>query len=251
MSTQETIEQELNELKSSLLHGISTPYSVPGTYFSSLAEKVLTRIRLESPVTEPAETAPLLQSISRSTPFTLPDGYFEELPAKMLDRVKTPENAKEELEALSPLLAGIKKQTPYTLPANYFDSLIPETKEGTHRPVIRITRNRKWLRYVAAATVVAFIAVTAIFLATSNSSAEPVTNSYAWIEKNTQKINAAEIDEILKLAGEIQPDTITTDPQELRDVSELMRTVSDKDIQRFLNAVTIDEEGEDDELLFF
>ncbi len=251
MSTQQTIEQELNELKSSLLHGIETPYSVPDNYFDSLAQNVLTSIQQDNPATELVEMAPLLHSLPRSMPFTVTDGYFEELPAKMLALVSIPEEAQQELETLSPILATLKKQTPYTIPDNYFDSLTEEKKEERATPVISMGKSRKWLRYAAAATVIAFVSFTAIFISNRNSSVEPATNSYAWIEKNTKKINATEIDEVLKLAGEVKSDTIPTDARELRDVSELVRTISDKEIQQFLNAITIDGDDDDDTLLFF
>src|SRR6476661_7700312 len=84
MNSRNAIQQELNDLRSSLpLTNNEQPvFTVPEGYFENLAASVLAKIKSQSPV-----------------------------------------SAATELEALSPVLAAIPKQTPYSVPENYFTHL--------------------------------------------------------------------------------------------------------------------------------
>jgi hypothetical protein len=129
MTQKENILQELTELKS-MLTGFSRQqvYTVPAGYFESLAEQVLSRIRVMEAAADTESRGYLsfiLNNFSKEIPYSVPAGYFEGLVAQVLNRIKAMEaqTATGELGYLSPVLSKLSRQLPYTVPAGYFEGL--------------------------------------------------------------------------------------------------------------------------------
>jgi hypothetical protein len=128
-----------------------------------------------------------LLRMEKKNVFQAPDGYFDSLPNQILQRIlqQVPEfsiAAQQEIQELSPLLASLKKKPTLSTPAGYFDSLsndmINRLSEAEHpvlAPVHTMPRNRLWIKYAAAATVIGFIGISAVFLI--NNKIIPVTSS--------------------------------------------------------------------------
>jgi hypothetical protein len=234
MSQRANILEELKELESSLADQPVQPvFSVPDGYFENLAEKVLARIKaLEAgdPVEELDHLSPALNAISREMPYEVPAGYFAEMNERAV-AITENKTAKEELNELSPLLAGIKKQMPYSVPQGYFDNLVPAL-----RPMAKVVfiSSRRWFK-LAAAAVVTGVIVLAGFLY-FNSRPDPVNDPYAWVKKSIKKVDKTDIDEFVDLANqEITGINTTVSLPKTEEIKEMMKDVSDKELQEFLN----------------
>jgi hypothetical protein len=255
MTQRDTILQELHELKSSLADaGFQNVYQVPAGYFDGLAAQILKRIKaLEatSPTEELENLSPLLSTISKKMPHSVPAGYFDTLGKKLEQTILTGNNesAQEELETLSPLLSGLKNKKTYTVPARYFENLQPaidKENAGSKTKVVSIT-GRKWFRYAAAAVVVGFVATIGFILLNKNERIDPVNKSFAWVEKNLKKVSTDDINEFVELANEGTTDVVKTEAKD--EISNLLKDVSDKEIQEFLNDTQLAESGTDDDLI--
>ena len=255
MTNRDTILQELQQLNCSLDNAVyqNTTYQVPGGYFEGLATEILKRIRALETTTakeELSHLSPLLSSIKKEMPFTVPDGYFDSLEKKSGQTIsnKIDQAPQEELAELSPLLSGLKKKTTYTVPEGYFENLQPvvdiESKRSEAK-VIPITR-RKWFRYAAAAVVIGFIA-TFTFTSRNKKDIDPDTKSYAWIQKNLKKVSTDDINEFVELASAETADVVKVDVKD--DISNLVKDISDKEIQDFLNETQAAETGTDDDII--
>lgn len=254
MTQRETILRELKELESNLADaGFQNVYQVPAGYFDGLASEILKRVKaLEATtVTEELENlSPLLSRISRKMPHSVPEGYFDTL-GKKLEQTISPadeQTAKEELENLSPFLSALKSKGTYTLPAGYFENLQPAINTehaGTKTKVVSIT-SRKWFRYAAAAVVIGFVATMA-FLIRDKKDIDPANKSYAWVEKNLKKVSTDDINEFVELANAATTDIAKVEAKD--EIDNLLKDVSDKEIQEFLNDTQLAEPGTDNDLI--
>lgn len=230
MIQRDNILQELQALDSKLLsNSFTNVYSVPARYFEKLPALVLRRIRAMETADageELAELSPLLHLINRATPYQAPAGYFE-----TLETGKIPvSDVQAELKELSPLLSGLKRQTPYEVPAGYFANLdhgIPAQKA----PARVISFNRGWLRYAVAAVIVTFIGIGG-FLFLNRKNIDPEQQSHAWVEKNIKDIPTNELDEFIETTDNTAPVIAATD--RTNEIRELMKSVSDQELQDFL-----------------
>ena len=70
---------------------------------------------------------------------------------------------------------------------------------------------------------------------------------YAWVKKSIKKVDKADIDAFVKLADEefSSQDAVATSPVKSDEIKELMKDVSDKEIQDFLDATPDTETNED------
>ena len=254
MTQKENILQELNELKSTLAN--VTPqnvYTVPVGYFEGLIAKVLLRIKaMESrnTVEELGYLSPSLSNISKQMPYSVPAGYFEGLADNVMQLVRESndyQTAKEEIETLSPLLSGLKKTMsartghsdgPYSVPNGYFESLGKERNKKETK-IISIT-HRGWFKYAAAAMVTGVIVLAGFIYINSRNSVDPVEQPYAWVKKNIKKVDKADIDAFVKLA-----DAVATSPVKPEEIKELMKDVSDREIQDFLDETTVTESSDE------
>ena len=252
MTQKENILQELNELKSSL--ATVTPqniYTVPVEYFDGLAAQVLNRIKAmeaKNAIEELGNLSPSLSNISRQMPNYVPAGYFEGLAEKVMQMIREGndyQTAKEELETLSPLLSGLKKTMPYTVPQGYFESL-GEERNKKETKIISIT-HRSWFKYAAAAIVTGVIVLAGFIYINSRNSVDPVDQPYAWVKKSIKKVDQTDIDAFVKLANEELTNlaSVATSPVKPEEIKELMKDVSDKEIQDFLDETAVTESSDE------
>jgi hypothetical protein len=255
MTKRDTILQELKELGSRLgdVGFQHNPYQVPPGYFDGLAGGIMKRIKaLES--TDAAEEleilSPLLSSISRKMPHSVPPGYFDELGKKLEQSAPSAgdEIAGQETEELSPLLNSLRGKTTYTVPAGYFENFpatVTNKVSGREAKVISFTQ-RKWFRYAAAAIVIGFVA-TLGFIWQGQKDVDPGNKSYTWVKKNLKKVSTDEISEFVELATAETNDVVKLDTK--KELSNLLKDVSDKEIQEFLNETQAGVADEEDDII--
>lgn len=231
MSQRANILEELKELGSSLAgEPVKPVFSVPDGYFEELVEVVLNKIRAQE--AENSESLPAgLANISREMPYEIPPGYFAELSNRILAIVKQDRSVHDEITELSPLLAGIKKQMPYELPAGYFETIGSEKKVETAR-VVSITA-RRWFKFAAAAVVPGMIFLAGLLY--FNSRPDPVKDPHGFVVKKMKHVPTQELDEFVKLAEEEELASNGSMPVKTDEIKELMKDVSDKELQDFLN----------------
>jgi hypothetical protein len=261
MANRDTILNELNALNSKLPVSVPETYAVPEGYFDGLADRVINRIKAFGAVNSTEELnhlSPVVAAISTQNLYPVPQDYFEGFAGSVLNKIKnenfSSENSQEELVTISPLLAGLKRANLYSVPEGYFESLskrviataIPEQPEAK---VISIT-HRKWFRYAAAAVVFGVVVLSGILLF-SNNTPKPVDAEKAWakVEKKVQNISDSAIEKF------IQPDSNSeksTDIASVKidnkiDTKTLVKDISDKDIQNFLDQTS---DPDDDDAIF-
>ncbi|HVZ55727.1 MAG TPA: hypothetical protein VG870_03630 [Chitinophagaceae bacterium] len=254
MAEKDTI-QELNDLGSEALPRppAPVPFRVPEGYFEQFPRLLLDRIRFESGLAEPDGPGPLLSQLSRQFPAPVPDGYFTRLPLEVLTRIRTLEDhqagSREETSALSPLLGRLSRELPYSVPAGYFDQLGQGLRlEAAVQPARVVSlKRRSWMRYAVAAAVIGLVALTGLLLLTGRSR-QDAGNPTAWVEKSMKKVSTSDINTFIQLADEeaTQPASLAAAGKD-DDIRELMKDVSDKDIQRFLKETSSDENNADND----
>ncbi len=242
MTRKENILNELNELKSMLVTvNPENIYAVPAGYFEGLAELVLNRIKAMEAINAAEELSylsPSLKNISRQMPYDVPAGYFEGLAEKTIRKVhenNVNQSSKEELETLSPLLSGLKKTMPYSIPEGYFENLA----EKRNKPVTKVVSftHRSWFRYAAAAVVTGVVVLSGLIILNTRKSVDPVKQPYAWVKKSIKEVDKAVIEDFVTLADEeyVARDAVASGPVKPEEIKELMKDVSDKEIQDFLD----------------
>jgi hypothetical protein len=250
MERNDTI-QELRDLKSILCdYPKGNIYTVPEGYFEGFAGLVLNRIQALNASNAKEELeylSPFLNSLSRENIFSVPEGYFNELPESLMAVTREHEDyqtADEELSSLSPLLSGINKHNPYSVPEGYFENFGKDVNlKSENKPVAKTISivGRKWFRFAAAAVVIGFVALTGVSLFFKGSVS--VSNPHEWVKTNMKKVSTDEINSF------VQPADDATASAKTIDVKELMKDVSDNDIQNFLNETAVAEDNNDDLLL--
>jgi len=230
------------------------PYSSPAGYFDGLAERIIKIVRASeesNAADELASLSPLLSSISKQNLYSVPVNYFDALDKKLAQITLDYQNesVQEELENISPLLGELKKQTPFTLPRGYFENL--RYSKGTENSapaakVVSIT-SRKWFRYGAAALVIGFVATLAFLLFNKPDPIDPADKSFSWVQRNMKKVSTDEINEFIELANAGNPDAVKTNGRD--EIDNLLKDVSDKEIQDFLNETQTAVPETDDDLI--
>jgi len=254
MTNRNTILNELKDIGSAL--GNYNPqniYAVPTGYFEGFPTQVLNRIKALEAANAKEELeylSPLLSSVSKETPYSVPAGFFQNLSADILQKISEHADHKtseEEIESLSPLLSSLKNKNPYSVPAGYFETLETKT-EKKETKVISITK-RRWYRLAVAAVFIGVVAIGGLLFI----GQRPVTvdNPQAWINKNvTKKVSNEKIDEFVKLA---EDETINTteenDAAKQAEMKELMKDISEKEIEDFLNDAVALESNDTDALM--
>lgn len=252
MKVSHHILQELTELGSPLPHTPVTPFGgLPVGYFESLPELILSRAKAmeeEDAREELALLSPLLSQVPRVNPYTIPSGYFEELEETIPFLIH--DDVVEELNTVSPLLSGMKKEMPFSVPEGYFDQLTPELMKEQRPAKVISMPTRNWMRYAAAAMIIGAIAIGSFFYLNRNTdSIDPSTKSFAWVEKNLKKVSTDDIDKFVKTTVDESPSSAIAKVEAPDEVRNLLKDVSDKEIQDFLND-TQSAESEPDDLLF-
>jgi len=254
MTNRNTILNELNDIGSAL--GNYSPqniYTVPNGYFEGLPTQVLNRIKALDATDAKEELeylSPLLSNVSKEMPYSVPAGFFQNLSDNILQKIGEHSNhqtSEEEIASLSPLLSSLKNENPYSVPAGYFESL--ETKpEKQGAKVVSITR-RRWYRLAVAAAVIGIIAIGGLLFI--KPEIDPNKKPLAWINKNVnKKVSQDKLDEFVKLA---EDETVNTVPENdvtnQAEIKELMKDVSEKEIEDFLNDAIALESNDKDALM--
>ena len=253
-----TAEEELKNL-SPLLSSISKqmPHSVPAGYFDAFEKKLEQTIstvddRYQTAKEELESLSPLLNTLKKKNTYTVPVGYFDELVKKLEQTISTVDDddktAQQELENLSPLLSELKKKNTYTVPIGYFENLHPAIDKATipAAKVISIT-NHKLFRYAVAAVVIGFVATVGLLFFNNRESIDPADKSYSWVKKNLKKVSTDDINEFVEFSNAGTADVVKKDAKV--EISILLKDVSDKEIQDFLNDTQTAESETGDELI--
>lgn len=269
MTNRNTILNELNDISSTL--GNLNPqnlYTVPNGYFEGLPTQVMNRIKAFEAANAKEELeylSPLLSKVSKEMPYAVPVGFFQNFDDNVMQRIgenvnhlpkESPkesfvtfgQTSDEEIEALSPLLSSLKNKNPYSVPAGYFDSL--ETKvEKKEAKVISITK-RRWYRMAIAAAVIGIVALTGLLLFNRDST---IKEPEKWVKNNViNKVSNEKINEFVTL---VTPDDSQKPAEENEaatqaEVKELMKDVSQKEIDEFLNdAIALESNDDTDALM--
>jgi hypothetical protein len=242
MTNRNIILNELADLGSGLKdHNPQNIYTVPVGYFEGLADQILNRIKALDAINARDELkylSPLLSSVSKEMPYAVPAGFFQNLSEDVLKYISEHEDyqtSEEEIGSLSPLLGSLKNKNPYSVPAGYFETL--ETKiEKKETKVISITR-RRWYRLAVAAVIIGIVVIAGLLFIKSGPYVNPIDNPHAWIEKNVKKVDQAKIDEFVSLANDDSSEKVDneSDAAKKAEIKELMKDVSEKEIEEFLN----------------
>jgi hypothetical protein len=251
MAQRDNILQELNELGSSLINtSLSNVYRVPGQYFEGLAGQIMARIRAMESIDDEADArSSLLDSISREMPYRVPQGYFDGLEKKLMQLVlqtEKEETPAEELESLSPLLSGIKKQVPYSVPEGYFENLVTPAEETKQKAKVVSLGSRKWFRYAAAAVIIGFVALGGfLFLGGNNGTTDPQDI----VNKTVKSVGDEGISNFIEstIDGALNEETpVIAQAEEIKD---LVKNISDEEIQDFVNEVQVEESDLTEDIL--
>lgn len=231
MQTRKEISEELQEISPVLATiPVERTYQVPDGFFVSFPDEVMERIRLNS----------LLDKASAPS-YLVPDGYFESLPANILARINN-QSIREELSETAPLLSTLSRTEVYTVPDTYFDKIdfIPGTRKAVAEgKVITLRIARKWMQYAAAA-VVTGILVTGAFLFTDDNAnyAETEKIEKADVSSSLDKVTEQELENYLENHEHLLATQVITLPaseEDLKDVKNNIREVSDEELNQYLN----------------
>jgi len=265
MTNRNTILSELADLGSVLSnHNPENIYAVPAGYFEGLAGQILNRIKALEAADAKEELAylsPLLSNVSKEMPYAVPAGFFQNLSNDVLKKISEHEDhqtSEEEIETLSPLLGSLRNKNPYSVPDGYFEKLETEiVRKNTQKEflvifgekketkVISIAR-RRWYRLAAAAVFIGVIVIGGL-LFIKQRQPNIIIDPQGWVYQNvTKKVSTEKIDEFVKLAEDETANVAEeNDATKKAEIKELMKDVSEKEIQDFLNdAVALESNNE-------
>ena len=247
MTKRITILNELKDLKSPLADiNSQNIYAVPDGYFEDLTTQILNRIKAleaSSPKAELEILSPSLSNVSKEMLLRVPIGYFDSLPEKMIHGILEHaiyQTSDEEIASLSPLLSSISKKIPYHIPTGYFENLNTFNQKKEETKIISI-KSTRWYRLAAAAAVIGVISIAGLLFFNQNKI-DPVKNPDEWVAKNVEKkVNSQQLDEFVKLAtGDDNFKNFNdNNPVKTDEMKELMKDVSEKEIQEFLNETVV------------
>lgn len=222
------------------------PYTVPAGYFDQLADNILARVKASDEALSAQEElsmlSPLLSKLDKKLPYEVPAEYFSDLTENVVAGTQAIDFVNEELENLSPLMAGLKGKQVYEVPAGYFEALpgqvVSRVKKVTEPArVVSIGFGRKLMRYAAAAVVAGIVGMTAWWLGGNQSDVIPAPGAIA--SKEVEKIPTEELQSYLEYAPVAVPaDMLAANTRfeiEEGDIGDLLRNVSDEEIQKYLD----------------
>jgi hypothetical protein len=257
MTNRNTILNELNEIGSTL--GNINPqnlFAVPYGYFEGLPTQIMNRIKASEAADAKEELeylSPLLSNVSKTMPYSVPVGFFQDFVDSVMKKLNENVNhqtSKEEIESLSPLLSGLKNKNPYSVPSGYFDTL-ETTVQKREAKVISITK-RRWYRMAIAAAIIGIVAITGLLLINRGKSGVDY-DPHTWVQKNViNKVSDEKINEFVTLVTpeESQKPSDENEAATQAEVKELMKDVSQKEIDDFLNdAIALESNDDADALL--
>jgi len=245
MNRRNHIQNELNGLNSNLLsEGNGTPFTIPDGYFEGFAASVLVRIKTDqlSASEEIAQLSPFLAGISRSMPFEVPHDYFQ-TNIEVLPAITSEEE--------SLVLSFIDKGMPYEVPKGYFANLPEqalEKAEATRPKVVRMNA-RKWVRMAVAAMIAGIITVSGITYFNGSKTPKASTSSSVAVKEDLKKdlktVSTEELDAFIKSTVAHNEAATARNTPKASEVKSLLKDVSDKELNEFLDQVPTDDAEED------
>ncbi|HET9745016.1 MAG TPA: hypothetical protein VFP97_04830 [Chitinophagaceae bacterium] len=197
--------------------------------------------------------SPFLSDASRAMPYSVPAGFFQDFGDSVMEKLNANVNhqtSEEEIENLSPLLSSLRNKNPYSVPAGYFETLESRVEKKDAK-VISITK-RRWYRISIAAAVIGIVAMTGVLLF-STGAINIDKNPQGWVKKNViNKVSDEKINEFVTLVSpeESQKPVEENEAATQAEVKELMKDVSQKEIDEFLNdAIALESNDDADALL--
>ncbi len=237
MNTPNDINNELNELNSQLPSDQKgTPFGVPDGYFEGLAGSIMSKIRdsQSEASAEISQLSPMLAGISRQMPYDLPENYFEEaietLPAITWDE-----------ESL--VLSFVDKTHPYQVPTGYFEQLPEQILEKIADRKTKVVPmfQRKWMRLAVAAMIAGIITLSGISYFNRGTNVK-ISNDPVAVE--IEKASTEELNAFIKTSSASLLDDKST-VQNTTEVKQLLKDVSDTELEAFLDQVPTDDEAFD------
>ena len=131
------------------------------------------------------EIAPFLgRNAFLRTPYAVPVGYFNNFTGKLMERISLEKrsvsnnDAVQEIAEISPLLAGLQKKNPYSLPPGYFETWKAALPESEKKPakVLRMSTSTRFVRYAAAACIVALLGIAVLTIGNHRKITDPITD---------------------------------------------------------------------------
>ena len=95
--------------------------------------------------------------------------------------------------------------------------------------------------------MIGFVATVGLLFFNKKQSIDPADKSYSWIKKNLKKVSTDDINEFVELANSGTADVVKSDAKV--EINNLLKDVSDKEIQDFLNDTQTSESETGDELI--
>ena len=241
MKNRNTIQNELNELDSSLSSELdSNAFSVPEGYFDGLANSILAKIKEEMPVSASEEItglSPLLAGISRKLPYSIPENYF----SLNIDGLQAFTSENEE----SLILSFIDKEMPYEVPSGYFANVPEQVLGKVSNPGAKVValRKRNWMGLAMAAIVTGILAISGIVYFNNRTTSNGTSNDPAMAVK---KASTEELNDFIKTTAVDAADsksslTVLNKPPKT-EAKKLFADVSDKELDDFLDQMPGDDE---------
>lgn len=239
MNTRKQIQEELESLKSNLPYLATEPvFNVPEGYFDNFAASVFAKIKggvAVSASDELRELSPFLSSIKKEMPYNLPENYFSVLHNEVPLLIRN-----DEVSTLLPE----HKIMPHEVPAGYFKDLPYSVLAKITRPeakVISIKRN-SWMKIAVAAMVAGIIALSSIFYFNDKTAPiDPAKQPGQWVAKNLEGVSNQALDEFIKTA-DFNASRIIAKTSTNTEVRNMLKEVSDTDLDAFLAAVPNDDQ---------
>jgi hypothetical protein len=225
MGKENNILVELAEI-APLVAGInkSNVYQVPSGYFDSLSDKIVESIQIP-------------HFFNASIPYKVPPNYFESLADNIINKIHNQKHKVEnspvanELNEIAPLLNTINKQNVFFVPDNYFNEIkISDITKKAPAKVVTLGGNvRKWVTYVAAASILFIIATGSFFYVDRHAHKQQVN-----LQQKLASLKEEEIISYLKddeeiLSGDLKPE------EQSSKIQVLLKNTSDEEIENYLN----------------
>lgn len=232
MNEKGTIQDELNGINSTLGH-CDTPYCLTPDYFDDFFKKILARV--QEPDTDSVDNelhviSSVLAHVPRTNPYTVPQSYS-------VTNTSLSVSVKEVIERSKEL------SVPYDVPPGFFDNFPKKVisllgKENTSGIHFSIVQPKKWLRYGWAAIIAGLLLTTGLTWYQSSIAIDPVQKPYAWMQKTMKKVSTDDLSGFIDMASaEDKTSTTSINNATHEQVKELLNTVSEKDVEQFLQEV--------------
>ena len=241
MNSRNAIQQELNDLRSSLptTNTEQPVFTVPEGYFENLAASVLAKVKSqlpESATTELQQLSPVLAAIPKQTPYSVPENYFTDLAASLPALVQE--------EALPDLLLNHAKQMPYTVPTGYFNGLAAQVAAKVAPPKAKVVpMYTRFMRVAAAAALMGAVALGGFLYFNGNSNSntpDPVRQPGAWVAQKLKNVSNRDLEAFLKTTDTDINSKEVAQKGSQGEVKQMLRDVSTKELDAFLNEVPVD-----------